>query len=129
MAAGAEQFFRHMVLSSRVLGFGAAAGYVVLYAAFLLVSSGAEGVGEGVYVVGAIMISLALVAALGALWESPLLLFGAFAASFYPVGYYFLGSPGAFFWLGVCGLLYPLAGALMLVGKLGTRSVRDSGNR
>jgi hypothetical protein len=61
------------------------------------------------------MVVLALTAAWASLYGKPLVLLLAFVLSFVPFGLYMLGTPGAFFWIGVADLLYLFA-ALLLVG-------------
>jgi hypothetical protein len=81
-----------------------------------------EGITGGTYVVSALMILLALLAAWGAYIVKPWLLLLAFVGSFMPVGLYFLGTPGIFALIGVANLLYLFTGILMIPGRKGTEA-------
>ena len=101
---------------ARLLGLGAAALVALLYGVMLFFNPyPTDGITSGTYIVGALMILLALLAAWGALTLQPLLLLLAFGGSFVPVGYYLLGTPGVFAGIGVADLGYAVAGAIMLL--------------
>jgi hypothetical protein len=101
---------------ARLLGLGAAALVALLYGVMLFLNPyPTDGITAGTYIVGALMILLALLAAWGALTIQPLLLLLAFCGSFVPVGYYLLGTPGVFAYIGVADLGYAVAGAIMLL--------------
>jgi hypothetical protein len=101
---------------ARLLGLGAAALVVLLSAVMLFFNSyTTDGITSGTSIVGAIMVLLALLAAWGALTTRPLLLLLAFLGSFVPVGYYLLGTPGVFAFIGFATLGYGIAGVIMLL--------------
>lgn len=113
---------------ARILGLGAALGTMILYSAFLVLfaayntapadpSLPPEGLNIGAIVVGMGIILLALLAAWGALTGRPMLLFIAFVLSFFPVGLYMLGAPSIFAAIGICHLLYLVAGIVMLIQR------------
>jgi len=101
---------------ARLLGLGAAALVILLYGVMLFFNPyTTDGITSGTSLVGALMILLALLAAWGARTLQPLLLLLAFLGSFVPVGYYLLGTPGVFAFIGVADLGYAVAGAIMLL--------------
>jgi hypothetical protein len=73
-----------------------------------------------------LLFAIALVAAWGAFTIQPRLLLLAFCGSFVPVGYYLLGTPGVFAYIGVAVLGYAVAGAIMLLHPR-SRAARRAG--
>lgn len=111
------------LILARVLGLSAAITTMLLYFIFLFVNPySQEGMTGGTYVISAIMISLAVLAAWGAFSLKPWMLFLAFVGSFVPVGFYFLFTPGIFAFIGVANLLYLFAGMMMFADRRGTRT-------
>ncbi len=103
-----------VLLLARVVGVGAASATIVLYCVFLFANPyNQKGITGSTYIVGEIMVALALLAAWSAWTLKPWALVLAFAASFFPVGFYLLGSPGIFTFVGVANVLYLVAGALI----------------
>ena len=104
---------------ARILGFGAGIGTIILYGAALFFNAPARSVSNetDVYVVGAGICLLGLVAAWGALARKPVLLFVAFVVSFFPVGLYILGTESIFAAIGICHLLYVVAGIIMVIQR------------
>jgi hypothetical protein len=102
------------LLLARVVGLGAATTTVLLLYILLFANPyDQQGLTNGTYVVGGIMVALALLAAWGTLTLKPWALVLAFVASFFPVGFYLLGTPGIFALVGVANVLYLVAGALI----------------
>lgn len=102
-----------ILLFARIAGLGAAAIVTVLWSVLLFVPANKEGITGGTYVVGAVMIALALLAVWGVLAMKPWTLVLAFVGSFVPVGLYALGLPGVFRFVGYANLLFLFAGVLI----------------
>ncbi len=64
------------------------------------------------------MVLLALLVIWGVIVGKPVPVFVAFLLSFFPVGLYFLGTPGVFAWIGVLDVLYLVAGALLVLYRV-----------
>jgi hypothetical protein len=107
---------------ARVLGLGAAVTTGLLWCFLLWDGTINGGITGGTYVVGAIMMLLALLAAWGTLTAKPLLLIIAFVGSFVPVGLYMLGAPSIFVLVGVANLLYLFVGVLIFLEQRTGRS-------
>lgn len=103
------------LLVARVVALVAASGAISLWCIFLFANPyDREGITGGTYVVGALMIILALVAAWGSLTARSWMLVVAFAGSFIPIGLYMVGTPGVFALIGVANVLY-LVTAIVLI--------------
>lgn len=98
------------LLLARAVGFAAASTAIGLWCWLLIDGTINGGITGGTYVVGGIIIALALLAAWGALALKLWALVLAFAASFFPVGFYFLGAPSVFALVGVANMLYLFVG-------------------
>jgi hypothetical protein len=63
------------------------------------------------------MIALAVLSGWGSLKLKPIILFLAFLGSFFPIGFYMLSLHGIFKLIGICDLLFLVAGIVMYVQK------------
>lgn len=71
------------------------------------------------WLVAGVMIGLSLIAGYASLRERPYLLLLVALFSFFPVGYYLLGTPGLFRWIGVLNLfLFVMAGGIFLSSRI-----------
>lgn len=103
---------------ARVLGVGSAATTTFLWCTLLFFNPyNGEGITTGTYVVGALIIILALVAAWGSLTAKSWVLVVAFVASFMPIGLYMLGTPGVFALIGVANVLYLIAAIVLITDR------------
>jgi hypothetical protein len=72
----------------------------------------------GTYMIGFLMITLALAGA----WATPRahlpMMFAAGLLSFLPIGLYTMGTPGIFKWIGVLNLLYLVAAVAVSLQRL-----------
>ena len=72
------------------------------------------------------MLGLALVGT-GAAWKTkPYWMLAVFAVSFIPVGFYTLGVPGPFQWIGVSNTLFLISGLLVILRLSNPRTGSDS---
>jgi hypothetical protein len=69
-----------------------------------------------------IMVTLASTGLAASLWDRPWLLFLAGLASFVPVGFYILGTPSVFRWIGALNLMTVSGALLCLVDRRQRRS-------
>lgn len=103
------------VLIARMLGVGSAATTTFLWCTLLFFNPyNGEGITGGTYVVGALMIALALLAAWGAWTLRSWVLVVAFVGSFIPIGLYMLGTPGVFAFIGGANVLYLIAAIVLI---------------
>jgi hypothetical protein len=107
---------------ARVLGFGAALTTSVLWYWLLFDPASQGAITGGAYVVGAIMISLALLVVWGVFTLKPWTLLLAFVGSFVPIGLYTLRLPGSFRFVGVANLVYLFAAMLMIIAHKSTET-------
>lgn len=93
-----------------------AAGVVIALSAVLVLANpyASDTLSSATGLIMGLLCALALVAAWGAIARRPLLLLLAFAASFFPLGLYLLGTPGIFRWIGVAHLVYLIVGLALL---------------
>ncbi len=106
-----------LLILARSVGLVGAFSTAVLWLVFVFFNpylSPDQAPDPGPYVMGAMMVLLSVAAAWAVLKLRTGILFLAFAASFVPVGFYVLLTPSIFKWIGVCNLLYLVAGLLML---------------
>lgn len=75
-----------------------------------------DGASGMTFVISAVMIGLALAAAWASFRYVAVVLLAAFAVSF-PVGFYMMMTPGAW-WVGVGDLLYLATALLIIIGRL-----------
>ncbi|MEJ2557013.1 MAG: hypothetical protein P8186_12430 [Anaerolineae bacterium] len=61
-----------------------------------------------------LMVGLALLGIVAAWKTKPYLMLAVFAVSFIPVGFYVLGTPGIFRWIGIFNVLFFASSLLML---------------
>lgn len=100
---------------ARTIGMIASAGTAGLYIA--LVFSNPYTTGSMTLPI-AVMMLLALTGIIAALKTRPYPMLAVFLASFVPIGFYMLWTPGIFKWIGIFNLLFLLASLLMLMEKL-----------
>jgi hypothetical protein len=106
------------VVVARMLGVGSAATTTLLWCIFLFFNPySREGSTGGTYVIGALMILLALAAAWGSLTARSWVLVVAFVGSFMPIGLYMLGTPGVFAFIGVANVLYLIAAIVLITDR------------
>jgi hypothetical protein len=99
---------------ARASGALACGGAAALWLILLFANPyGEEGMGAGTRFVAGAMIVLAVLGAVASILGEPFLMGAVAALSFCPVGFYLLGSPGIFLWIGVCDLTL-LATAILL---------------
>lgn len=104
--------------AARIIGLSAAILTIILYGVLLFTNPYSEqGPNEGTYRVVALMIFMALLAVWGSLKFKPLLLFIAFFGSFIPEGFYMLGTPGIAKLIGICNLLFLVAGIVLFIQR------------
>jgi len=106
---------RLFLILGRLVGLLAALSAITLYAMLVFFNPYVSSPDQDGAAMTYVMVVLALTAAWASLYGKPLVLLLAFVLSFVPFGLYMLGTPGAFFWIGVADLLYLFA-ALLLVG-------------
>jgi hypothetical protein len=111
-----------MVMLARVTGFLASGGIIILWMVLVFLSPyGSGGVTRGTYMVAGAMTLLALLGGAAVYKVKPYPLLGVFVASFVPVGFYMIGTPGIFKWIGVFNALFLVSGLLLL----GNRRIRQ----
>lgn len=69
------------------------------------------------YFIFSLMIVLSLLALYACIKVKPLVMYGAFFGSFFPIGLYLLGVPSIFKWIGIFDVLYLVAAVLMSLNK------------
>jgi hypothetical protein len=100
---------------SRVLGVLAAMGILALWLIFAFANPyDPSGLAFDARLTTAVMIFLAGFGLLAALAGRPFWMAFIFAAMFVPVGFYVLGTPGLFMWIGILELAF-LATALLMI--------------
>lgn len=104
---------RIVLVLARIVGLVAALSAIVLYGVLLFHSPD-----RGPYPVAAAMVLLALVVIWGVIADRPVPVLAAFLLSLFPVGLYFLGTPGIFAWIGVMNVFYLVAGALLVLHRV-----------
>ncbi len=106
----------------RLVGILGAVGTVVLWGYFVSYNPyAAEGITGATYAVAAGMAVLAILGGVSAWKRRPSFLFAVFVLSFLPVGFYMMGPPGHFKWIGLFNALFLVSGFLMLVGRKAVR--------
>jgi hypothetical protein len=107
-----------MLALGRGIGLGAAVVTLALWGWFL---SGnlynTAGITAATYSVVYLMVLIAVVGVLAAWKAWPHLMLLVFALSFIPMGFYLLGTPGVFFWIGVANLGFLVSGILLRKGR------------
>jgi len=99
---------------ARALGAAACGACALLWWVLLYANPyGTKGVTAGTFVVGWLMIALAVGGAVACLAVRPAWLFGVFVLSFVPVGFYLVGAPGLFRWIAILDVLILLIAVLM----------------
>lgn len=99
---------------ARALGAAACGACALLWWILLYANPyGTQGVTGGTFVVGWLMIALAVGGFFASLAVRPAWLFGVFALSFVPVGIYLAGAPGLFRWIAILDLLILLIAVLL----------------
>jgi hypothetical protein len=88
-----------------------------------LTAPGWDGASGMTFVISALMIGLALAGAWASIKYAPVVLLAVFAVSFFPVGFYIMMTPGAW-WIGAGNFLYLVAALLVIVGRLGSYGCR-----
>lgn len=95
---------------TRMVGLGASVGIITLWGVFSFFNpDGYQGITAWTYVVIILMVLLAIVGIVGVLLDNARLMLAVFVPSFVPVGFYLLGTPGLFRWIGIFNLLFLLA--------------------
>lgn len=82
-----------------------------------LIAPGRDGASGMTFVISALMIGLALAVAWASFKYAPVVLLAAFVVYFFPVGFYMMMTPDAW-WIGAGNLLYLAAALLIIVGRL-----------
>jgi hypothetical protein len=101
---------------ARLAGLTAAALSTALYGKLLFFDAYTrEVVDAGTYKACGAMVLLACLGMWGVMRGQPVPVLLAFLGSFFPVGLYFLGTPGIYAWIGVLDVLYLVAGALLVL--------------
>ena len=107
-----------MLALGRGIGLGAAAVTLGLWGLFL---SGRvydmSIIRTGTYGVVYLMTAVALLGILAAWRAWPRVMLLVFFLSFVPMGFYLLGTPGIFFWIGVANIGFLASGILLLKGR------------
>jgi hypothetical protein len=78
---------------------------------------GYQGATATTYIIATLMVLLAVIGLVAILVAKPYWVLIVALASFIPVGFYLLGTPGIFRWIGVFNVLLFVSGLLMLVGR------------
>jgi len=68
------------------------------------------------------MMLVTIIGGIVAVFAQPYLMLACFGVSFIPIGFYMLGTPGIFRWIGIFNLLYLVASGLMIVAKRKTKT-------
>jgi hypothetical protein len=104
-----------MLTLSRLVGLAASVGVISLWSIFSFLNPyGYEGMSSAVYLIAALMIVLGVVGIVAVLTERSRLMVAVFVLSFVPIGFYLLGAPGLFRWIGIFNILFLLSGLVML---------------
>jgi len=107
-----------MLALGRGIGLGAAGVTLALWGWFL---SGklynTAGITTATYSVVYLMVLIAVVGVFAAWKAWPHLMLLVFFLSFVPMGFYLLGTPGVFFWIGVTNLGFLASGILLRKGR------------
>ncbi len=99
-----------MLKMSRFIGLGASVGVITLWGLFSFFNPyGDLGAISGTYLVTALMVLVAITGIIAALTDNAVLMLGVFILSFVPVGFYTLGTPGIFRWIGIFNILFLLS--------------------
>ncbi|MEE8178076.1 MAG: hypothetical protein V3T65_08795 [Acidobacteriota bacterium] len=107
-----------MLQAGRSIGLAASVVTGSLWLVFLFFNPyGNRGINMGTYAIAGMMLGLALVGAVAAWKGRPIRMFVVFALSFVPVGFYTLGAPGLFRWVGISNALFLVSGLLMLAKR------------
>jgi hypothetical protein len=64
-----------------------------------------------------LMVAAAFLGIVASVMARPLWMLIVFCVSFFPMGFYLLGTPGIFKWIGVCNIGFLVSAVLMRVGN------------
>ncbi|MEW6770592.1 MAG: hypothetical protein AB1330_04280 [Bacillota bacterium] len=109
---------RRLQTLGRFVGVVASVGNIVLILMLWFFNPyGKFAVPTETYFIFSLMVVLSLLAVYACVKMVPLVMYGVFCGSFFPVGFYLLGTPGIFRWIGVFNLFYLASAVLMSAGK------------
>ncbi len=95
---------------SRIAGLLTLSGIIGLYITLAFFNPYAEG---GMTLPIMAMMLLAFIGVIATLKARPYIMFAISLALFLPIGFYMLGTPGIFMWIGILNLLFTTASLLM----------------
>lgn len=103
-----------LAIFTRLSGALACVGAAALWMVFLFANPHGEGgrTAGTLFVAGA-MIVLAAAGAVASIAGAPLWMGAVAAVSLCPLGFYLLGTPGVFLWIGLCNLVLLVAAVLL----------------
>jgi hypothetical protein len=107
-----------MQRTTRVIGLLVCGGTVGLWVVLSFFNPyGYQGATATSYIIAILMVLLTIIGIVAILMAKPYWVLIVALASFMPVGFYLLGTPGVFRWIGVFNVLLFVSGLLMLVGR------------
>lgn len=105
-------------ICGQAIGIVAAIGTIYLYALLLFFNPYVKAeVETDVSLTVLLMVAAAFLGIVASVKARPLWMLIVFFISFFPMGFYCLGTPGIFKWIGVCNVLYLVSAVLMRVGN------------
>lgn len=105
-------------ISGQAIGVAAAIGAICLFAVLLYFNpyvKAEPGIDTSLTVL--LMVAAAVFGIVASVKARPFWILIVFFVSFFPIGFYLLGTPGIFKWIGVCNMLFPVSAVLMGVGN------------
>ncbi len=115
---------------ARVIGILASLGTVCLWLVLNFANPyGYQGSTQESFTSSLIMTLLAIAGIVVAWTANPYLMRAVFIVSFFPIGFYMLGTPGIFRWIGIFNLLFFIASLPVLVRRVSALAERITGTR
>lgn len=101
-------------ISGQAIGVAAAIGAICLFAVLLYFNPYVKAEpGTDTSLTVLLMVAAAVFGIVASVKARPFWILIVFFVSFFPIGFYLLGTPGIFKWIGVCNMLFPVSAVLM----------------
>ncbi|RJX19219.1 MAG: hypothetical protein C4570_05570 [Ammonifex sp.] len=111
-------FPRAIRICGQVIGIAAAIGAICLFAVLLYFNPYVKAEpGTDTSLTVLLMVAAAVFGIVASVKARPFWILIVFFVSFFPIGFYFLGTPGIFKWIGVCNIGFLVSAVLMRVGN------------